>query len=421
MNNKTASLKTILIIFIILLIGWISLGGEYLQDKYKDFTFLGLGFFLLISLIYKLPEKFSLADYMLFSYIFLLTWGLNFCENKPIALHYYTLFVLPIPLLYFSLHSKGKELIIPIAWIFFVFSLCIAIIGILELISRRNIIYELWINNYFYERFIQDTPRIMSTQMHPTVFGSFLLGCVPFSYFLFSHLRKPYKILIAMAIIVIVLGVIVSFSRGNILGLTVLSIVYLLITKKIRYVKIVVVSLVGLIIISSTLLSNQLNFSRFSTRSLTSGWWKSEKEKGTIALKMLKDHPFMGAGLKHYHLNFDRYSSERYKHIERSLKQRGHDPSEWKIADNMYFSLLAETGLLGFSSFILFLLLLFKDSWGKIKKMENEKEKTFLAANLSAIIGLLVSMNTYDLLQWITPSLLFWFLIGSLRGIQIDV
>ena len=412
--------RIIFIVFIILTVGWLSLCGEYLQDKYRNLTFWGLVLFLLIASLYKLPKESSLIDFALFLYIFLVTLGLNFCENKPIAVNYYTLIILPIPFLYFSIHSKGKEFIPYLAWIFFVFGFCIAAIGILEIIFRKNIIYELWINNYFYERFIHDTPRIMSTQMHPTVFGSFLLGCIPFSYFLFLYARKPFKILIAAVIIMLILGVIFSFSRGNILGLAILSITYLLLIKRIKYMKFIIVGLAVLIIVSSTFLSNQFNFSRFSTHALTSKWWRSEKEKGTIAFKMLKDHPFTGAGLKHYHLNFDRYSSENYKQIEQDLIKKGKNYKEWRIADNMYFSILAETGLLGFSSFILLLFLLFKNSLVSIKKIENIKERAFLAANLSAIVGLLVSMNTYDLFYWIAPSLLFWFLIGSLRGVMID-
>ena len=419
MYNKKP-LKIIFIILIAIFIGWISLCGEYLQDKYKDFTFWGLAFLLLVSIIYKLPERFSGVDFVFFLYIFLITWGLNFCEDKTAALHYYALLILPLPLLYFSMHSKDKGVILPLAWILFLCGLAIALIGMLELIFRKNIIYELWVNNYFYQRFIYGTPRIMSTQMHPTAFGSFLLGCLPFSYFLLSQVAKPYKILIGLMTIIIILGIILSFSRGNILGLTMLSIVYLVLKKKIRYVKYVIIGVLLLIIFSSTILIYKLNFIRFSVGTLSSGWWISEKEKGAIALKMLQDHPFMGVGLKHYHLIFDRYSSDSYKKIEQGIIERGNDTKEWKTADNTYFSMLAEQGLFGSLSFILFLILLFRKKIAIMKKLKFQRDKEFIAANISAIVGLSVSMNTYDLFYWITTSLLFWFLVGSLRGVKFD-
>ena len=347
MNNKNINLKPALIIFVIFLIGWISLCGETLQAEYKDFTFLGLLFFLFASFIYKLPKGFSLVDFMFFLFIFSVTLGLNYSTNKSTALHYYALIILPMFFLYFSLHGKSKDLIYPIAWGLFAFGFIISGIGILEIIFRKNIIYELWIDNYFYQRFIHLTPRIMSTQMHPTAFGSFLLGCIPFSYLLFSQARKPYRILIGLAIILFVMNIIFTFSRGNILGLASLSFIYFLSVKKSRYIPTLLIGLFALIIISSTVLVKQFNFVRFSAHALTSGWWRAEKEKSLITLKMLKDYPFSGAGLGHYRINFDKYSSNAYKQLEKELVKTGRNPEEWKIADNTYFSILAETGLLG--------------------------------------------------------------------------
>ncbi len=418
MNKQKKILRIILITFIFALIGWLSLFGEGLQLKYKDFTFWGLAIFLFISILYKKPKEFSSVDLAFFIYLFIVTLGLNFCENKSVALEQYIITFLPIPLLYFSFRGQDRHFILPVTWAIFLFSSCIILVGILELIFRKNIIYELWIENYFYQRYIGSSGRIMSTLIHPTIFGSFLLGCLPFSFFLTSRIKKPYNIFIKIFIVLSIICIIFSFSRGNIVGLIALSLLYLLLTKKTPYIKFIFIGMFILIILSSTILKNEFRFSRFSLSGLSSGWWLDEIEKSSITLKILKEHPLIGIGLNHYRLKFDNYSGQEYKLLEEKIRETGGDPYEWKIPDNMYLSILAETGLLGFVSFLLFLLLLFKKGFTFLKKINDNLRKEFLIVILCGIIGLLFSMNTYDLFYWMNPMLLLWFLIGTLRAIE---
>lgn len=413
------SLSIILIIFILVFIGWLSLFGEYLQSKYKDITFWGLALFLFISLLYKIPEKFSVVDLSFFIYIFILTLSLNFCENKSVALEHYIVSVMPIPLLYFALRAQDRRFILPVAWGIFFFSSCIVFFGILELIFRKNIIYELWTENPFYHRFIYTNPRLMSTLMHPKVTGSFLLGCLPFSFYLVSNIKTAYKIFVKIFMLMIILVIIFSFSRGNILGLATLSLIYLFLTKKIHYIKFILISLLILITFSSTMLKKEFDFHRFSLSGLFSNWWIADAEKFSITLKMLKGHPVIGTGLNHYRLKFDKYSSHHYKHFEEIIKERRRDPYEWKIPDNMYLSILAETGALGFLSFILFFLFLFKKCFVILKTNKDVRIRGFMIACFCGIIGLLISMGTYDLFYWINPLLLFWLLVCALRAVEL--
>lgn len=411
MKSKEA-LRIILIFFIFLFLAWISLFDQTLQLKYKDITLLGLCIFCVLSFMYKGQFKFSKVDLALFVYLFIVTLTIPFSENKPAALYWYRLYILPIPLIYLAVRNLGEKFILPIALGIFVCSSIIALFGLFEIIFRRNIIYEFWVENQYYHRFIQDTPRIMSTLMHPTVFGSYLLGCLPFSFFLVSKMRNPYKMFVKLSIPICVLGIIFSFSRGNLAGLIGLSVVYLYLTNRRRYIKYIFIGLTVLILLSSTILLHDFQFLRLSLPEISSDWWKIHLEKSDITLKILKKYPLSGIGLNHYRLNFNEYSSEDYKRLEEKAKKRGRDPFEWKIADNMYLSILAETGLLGFSTFMLFLFLLFKKSSVLLKLIKDTKEKEFLIACICGIVGLLVSMNTYDLLYWINPFLLFWFLAG---------
>lgn len=411
--------RTILIICILIFICWISLFGEPLQEKYSDFRFLGITCFFVIALFYKLPEKFSVIDIVFFLHFFVLTLTLNFAENRPAAIYHYALYILPIPLLYLVLRSIDKSFIFPIAGSIVFFSSLVVFIGFLELLFHKNIIYEIWVDNFFYQRFIHKTPRMMSTLIHPTVFGSFLLGCIPLTFFLSSQLKKPFRIFIKLLIPFFVLGIIFSFSRGNLVGLVGIIFIYLSLIKKLRYLKFLFIGLILLVVLSSTILSYKTNLSRFSWSGLSNAWWRSKGNNIKITWEILKDHPFIGIGLNQYRWAFDRYKTDFFKQLEIESTGGKDALTEWRIPDNMYLSILAESGILGFSTFIFFLILLFKSALTRISKITEKAGKEFLIASLCGVIGLLISMNTYDLFYWSNPLLLFWFLVGTMRGIEL--
>jgi len=417
-NKKT--LRIILIFCIALFLAWISFFDQTLQLRFKDATLIFLCIFFVLSFLYKKQIKFSKIDLALFIYLSIVSLTLFSSENKSVALEWYRIYIIPIPLVYFAVRNLDKNFIPLIIKGIFAFSTSIAIFGILEIIFHKNIIYEFWVENPYYHRFISPEPtRIMSTLMHPTIFGSFLLGCLPFSFYLASKVRSPYKVFIKFSILICIIGIIFSFSRGNIAGLIGSSVIYLFLTKRVRYIKFIFIGLLALIIFSSTFLRREFNFIRFSVSGLTAPWWRSESERSHITLKILKERPLLGIGLNHYRLKFDRYSSPEYKEREERLERLGYDTYESKIPDNMYLCILAETGLLGFLGFMLFLFLLFKKGLTRLKTIKDTAKKELLIACLCGIIGLMISMNTYDLLYWANPFLLFWFLAGLLLSLTI--
>lgn len=69
-----------------------------------------------------------------------------------------------------------------------------------------------------------------------------------------------------------------------------------------------------------------------------------------VSLKLVKDNPIFGVGLGNYGLHYDHYN----KHS--SFEYYNFRP----IANNVYLEILAETGLLGFLSFLGFIILLYR-------------------------------------------------------------
>ncbi len=88
------------------------------------------------------------------------------------------------------------------------------------------------------------------------------------------------------------------------------------------------------------------------------------------------------------------------------------------IADNMYLTLLAETGIVGFAGFLLFIFALIKKAWRKIRTLDYKSlERQQLVIVLSAIIGLLVNMGAYELFYWPNQYLYFCILIGCINAL----
>jgi len=423
-------LRIILVSFIVLFIAWVSFFDQSLQLRYKNITLISLCLFFSLAFLYRKGIRFSEADIALFIYLFAVSLSVIFSEQRSVALEWYRIYILPIPLIYLIFRNIGRSFILPIAKGIFIASTIVALFGILEIIFHKNIIYESWIENAYYDRFnIYQIRGITSTLMHPTIFGSYLLGCLPFAFFLIPETKGYRRGLIILCILIMLTGVILSCSRGNLAALAGLSICYLFLIKKRRYIKYILICPIVLVIAITTfdqnyrdyknsqgiiMIQEMFYFNRYSLTSLVHPIWflrKVDRSRRTFAI--LKEYPLLGAGLNHFRLIFDRYNSPEQK--ERKKRRVGRGP-EFKVPDNMYLSILAETGGVGFLSFMLFLLLLFKRGLRRLKGIKDNKEKHFLICCMSGVIALLISMNTYDLLYWINPFLLFWFLIGLISS-----
>jgi O-antigen ligase len=124
-------------------------------------------------------------------------------------------------------------------------------------------------------------------------------------------------------------------------------------------------------------------------------------------LRMAKDHPLSGVGFRHFRTRFDEYrigNEEDYGY-------------EFEIPDNMYLSLLSETGMMGLSVFIVFIFYLFKNGFAALRgKRLGLKEKEFLLLCMSGVAALLVNMAAYDMFYWYNPFALFCVLCGAIAA-----
>jgi len=124
---------------------------------------------------------------------------------------------------------------------------------------------------------------------------------------------------------------------------------------------------------------------------------------------MIQDKPAFGHGLNTFMPLFQEYR-ERYK---------GKFDFGPTYAHNSFIQLTAETGLVGLTGFLGILFRLFKKVIAQIRSVRQNSSSTMLAAGLLAgifafLIQSIVDTNFYSL----QPSVLFWFMVGTLIAHQ---
>ncbi len=401
-------LKVFNSVAIILLVIWISFFPAPIQQRYIFVTKIVLILAFAVLLFNRGIAIFKRSDLPL--WIFLIAIGMNvsFAQDKIVALTTYRDLAIFMFLIYYlvievvSIELKFNLLAKTIC----ICSFIVVLLAIFESLFAINPIYAYLIKNPFYEWYITGFVRPMSTQLHPAVLGSFLIGCLPFNFLFIRKEKGLFKYFIIINIILSVIVIFLTFSRQVLLGFTAMMVFYFYIMKHYRLISMLFISLFLLMFTCSYL---PYPFSKFGKDIL---WGKSSIfsqyrfDRYVMVGRMLKEHPFAGIGFQHSRIRFnDYYPGKDIVH------------PALMIVDNMYLTILAETGIIGFLGFFIFMHSLLKKSWEKLKNLKPIfEEKRQLLIVLSALAGLCVNMAGYELFYWPNQYIYFCMLIGCLGG-----
>jgi len=339
-------------------------------------------------------------------WVFLLTLigGLIGVQDSAVAYRHFRLFIFPIPFLYFFAKTAFKEkygrLIIRSLCLLAVF---VCVFGISEFLTKQNFLYTSLAKNMYFEAFKGN--RMISTQVHPTPLGTYLAAILPLSIALILLEKKLFlKFMAMLYAAVIFTGIILSFSRGAFLGFFAamsMLIVFLIRSRKRLYL----LALILLCIIIIGICSLYFPSARYSLQALAAPHAYSAKISRIMSIgPILRDKLFLGLGFGHYRVFFDHY-------LPRLADYCGYDG---KVADCMYITILTETGIIGFSGFLVFISFLFIRIRNRLKMLLKNEDKLLLVSFLAGFIGILCSFLTYDGFYWVAPSYLFWSYAGIL-------
>lgn len=315
--------------------------------------------YLIIILVFLTPL--SRAGLNIFSFLILLVWISKaiFCpQTRKINIEYKKYFLYLALIISLSIINAVdiEEFIGTFFSVYFKYSILFLIV--LEVIKKKSQVKKVLISFFtsslfvyffgFYQYF-NGQRRIFSTLHNPNPFGSYLLIVLLLSFgiLMFKNLKR-YKILSMAYIILGLLLLLFSYSRGAWLGLisgilfflgSVLVIgKYEFSTKKI-IMSIITISLF-LIIISSLYLPTERIMTRFESIFEISNNSNSYRlMQYRTSLSMIKDKPFLGFGIGQYPLAFENYKPNNINRIHLHVH-------------NIFLHIAVETGLFGLIAFM---------------------------------------------------------------------
>jgi len=393
--------------FLIVLFVWISMFPQPIQGKYRLATNIFLISVFACLFMEKRSRRFKLSNYPLWVFLAAISINIFFAQQRRIALATYWDLAIPMFCIYYliseSLSSKKSfELLIKIIC---ACSILVSMGGIFESVFRYNPLYEHFIENPFYLKYITGFVRPMSTQFNPVVLGSYLLATLPFNFLLFKTSRSFLKFSGAAGIVLNLVVIILTLSRGVFLGLISAIIFYLIFLKKYRTLLVFFIILV-LLIVFCAYLSYPLNrFGKGLIISENRGIFSQYRfTRLAMSWHIIKEHPLAGLGFQHFRIRFYEYFPYNYK-----------VPFEIMIPDSMYLAFLAETGIIGTLGFFMFICMLFRKWIKKFTEASGHKKQILLVPMLG-LIALLVNMGAYELFYWANPYIFFCIICGFIQG-----
>jgi O-antigen ligase len=369
----------------------------------------------------KIKLRFSIQDKLLTFFVIWLVLiipvSINF--NRALTVALFTIFVI-IAALSISLLFK-KEYFKPISKALFAVSIIVVGFGIYQYFGDIfNLPSSLTGLRERYTWSIFGFPRIQSFSLEPLYMAAFLL--LPYSIATAYYLLRDNTFNKKLVITVIGLcsfAIFMSVSRGGIYAMIISSVIlsfYLIFTKKARFAEFLKLFLVvAIAFLASLILINYLNKapSAFTkgkkgssafvdqVKNTSFGEGDERSQARSQAIKILNDNKssyIIGIGPG----QFGPYA-------------QNNKPADygWTIVNNMPLEVLLETGLVGASLLVIFIITIFIKSY-KLINISKDKTIIVLAMGLWAyLISQAVQIQTYSTLY----ILYLWFPIGIVMGV----
>ena len=281
-------------------------------------------------------------------------------------------FLSVIPFLFFFLSSF---LLVVSIGSFYSFKNSLTTHGFLELNNFKNLYWPL---------------GLINSRTTNNVWGSALLIFIPLNaIFLLHQKNKAAKILIIISLLLNTFSIIVTFSRGVYLGLFVFVLLFNLLSFKfLKIKKLIVWNVIALLFLSSFAFLVKESFLTTVSISKTTSQQRSTSGRLIIwenGIKMAKEKPLFGYGQKNYRLA--RKKNPFFKE----------DVKFFDKTSNTYLQLLIERGILGYSFYVLFFLLITGIVYKNLKDKERSKnEKIELILIFSGIMAFLFREITFS-------------------------
>ena len=274
-----------------------------------------------------------------------------------------------------------------------------------------------FIKGWDFLRHYPNLGRVSASFINPNGFGGWLTVMLPLalSIGIFNkgfRMRRVVKIMVWVLICILALCLVTTYSRGAWLG-TILALLFVGILKKRKFLIFAIFIVLAAPFIIPDPLKNyilttfplippypvkaRLCSIMLSASPARINLWRE-------AFAIIKDFPVFGCGLNTY--------SIVAPHYKLAAAEAGIYPH------NSYLQMAAETGIVGLTSFLWIILVLFKSSLNSLKKIKDALYCNVLIGLLAGMFGFLVhsffDVNFYAL----QLANLMWFIMGLIIAVQ---
>ncbi len=241
--------------------------------------------------------------------------------------------------------------------------------------------------------------RITGGFGNPNVYGEYLLMLLPFCFLLLLEQKTAKgKIAASISLLILLICMVNTWSRGAWLGLIVACVLFLLIIDKyspIYMFGILAVSPIALVILPETVSARFLSIGNFADSSIS---YRFSVWKGVW--RMLNDTYWCGIGVG--------YSS--FSAIYPAFAYGGSETV--RHTHSLYLQVLSELGIAGLLTVIVVLFIFVQMCFEHLTKTDSVYGKRLTATVLSSIVGLLVMGITDHIWYDYRIFLAFWVMIA---------
>jgi len=357
----------------------------------------------------KFFEKFQqISNLSRLIIIYFLILGLSFLQFNTVGRMFevfvYTVFILAMFFFIPHFFHRVKEITLAIK-VFFFSALVFGVFGLYQFIAdMAGAGLEWTFLTAKYTKSILGFTRVQAFFIEPLYFADFLILPIVFCILILIKgvKSKNLKIFVWLTLILSVLNFILTNARGAFMAmffilLCLLIFNYKKISKKILISGISIAVLLAIIFGAIYFVAPQSKPGRFvyhATHPFEAAAYEERKETISFAWQMFKEKPIIGHGPGSFGL-------------QAPLKE-WEVRENWKIVNNLYLELLAESGILGFLIMISFFIYLLYQIIKAYKKSENKLIQVLLQGFFLVILGILIQYNTFSVIY--LPYV--WIVIG---------
>jgi putative inorganic carbon (hco3(-)) transporter len=247
-------------------------------------------------------------------------------------------------------------------------------------------------------------PRAMGPIGDPNFYAQIMVVLLPIvALRLWAERKRSLRWLAALAIVPILAGMVLTFSRGA--GLAALFFCVALVALrylKVRYAVIPLVAAVIVVALTPDYASRLSTLTKMASPGMRAAD-SSLRERTTIYLSGIQvflDHPVLGVGVG----QVQEYLPEYSNYIGHSRLQRKMG------AHNMYLETLAETGILGFAAFMAIVATVVRRLW-RVRQYWKVRQPEYVHTATSLLLALAVFLVT-GLFLHLAYARYFWLLLA---------